>query len=150
MVVQLLETVISETCYNSTLAIDLTFQRVEMKKKIFLFDTVMSWDFFVPISVGDLVKTGGINQYVVQDVVPPKHLPASLSSKNYTEATGLLLVSDFIKCRTEHIDDCICPGRVEDGVEESGASVYSGALRHRLQCPAVSFDFIKFAFFVLY
>ncbi|CAN9513716.1 unnamed protein product [Ophioblennius macclurei] len=39
----------------------------------------MSWDFFVPVYVGDLVKTGGTNQYVVQDVVSPKHLPASLS-----------------------------------------------------------------------
>lgn len=56
----------------------------------------MSWDFFVPVSVGDLVKTGGINQYVVQDVLPPKHLPPSLSSKHYNEAMGLLLASDFI------------------------------------------------------
>ncbi|XP_041842693.1 condensin complex subunit 1 isoform X2 [Melanotaenia boesemani] len=39
----------------------------------------MSWDFFVPVCVGDLVKTGGINQYVVQDVVPPKQLPSQLS-----------------------------------------------------------------------
>ncbi|TNN51907.1 Condensin complex subunit 1 [Liparis tanakae] len=38
----------------------------------------MSWDFFVPVCVGDLVKTGGINQYVVQDVVPPKQLPPYL------------------------------------------------------------------------
>lgn len=39
----------------------------------------MSWDFFVPVCVGDLVKTGGINQYVVQDVVSHKHLPQYLS-----------------------------------------------------------------------
>ncbi|XP_068178866.1 condensin complex subunit 1 [Antennarius striatus] len=39
----------------------------------------MSWDFFVPVCVGDLVKTGGINQYVVHDVVPPKQLPTYLS-----------------------------------------------------------------------
>uniref|UniRef100_A0A3Q3A1L3 Condensin complex subunit 1 n=1 Tax=Kryptolebias marmoratus TaxID=37003 RepID=A0A3Q3A1L3_KRYMA len=39
----------------------------------------MSWDFFVPVCVGDLVKTGGINQYVVQDVVSPKQLPSQLS-----------------------------------------------------------------------
>lgn len=45
------------------------------------FDSGMSWDFFVPVCVGDLVKTGGINQYVVQDVVPPKQLPPYLSSK---------------------------------------------------------------------
>lgn len=47
----------------------------------FLLDTGMSWDFFVPVCVGDLVKTGGINQYVVQDVVPSKQLPSFLSSK---------------------------------------------------------------------
>ncbi|XP_075965648.1 condensin complex subunit 1 [Anarhichas minor] len=39
----------------------------------------MSWDFFVPVCVGDLVKSGGINQYVVQDVVSPKQLPPHLS-----------------------------------------------------------------------
>ncbi|XP_068615621.1 condensin complex subunit 1 [Brachionichthys hirsutus] len=38
----------------------------------------MSWDFFVPVCVGDLVKTGGINQYVVHDVVAPKQLAAHL------------------------------------------------------------------------
>ncbi|XP_029928829.1 condensin complex subunit 1 [Myripristis murdjan] len=40
----------------------------------------MSWDFFVPVCVGDLVKTGGINQYVVQDVVSPKQLASHLNS----------------------------------------------------------------------
>uniref|UniRef100_A0A667WP52 Condensin complex subunit 1 n=1 Tax=Myripristis murdjan TaxID=586833 RepID=A0A667WP52_9TELE len=39
----------------------------------------MSWDFFVPVCVGDLVKTGGINQYVVQDVVSPKQLASHLN-----------------------------------------------------------------------
>lgn len=43
-------------------------------------NTEMSWDFFVPVCVGDLVKTGGINQYVVQDVVAPKHIPSHLIS----------------------------------------------------------------------
>lgn len=41
----------------------------------------MSWDFILPLCLGDLVKTGGINQYVVQDVVSPKHLPSSVNSK---------------------------------------------------------------------
>lgn len=44
----------------------------------------MSWDFFVPVCLGDLVKTGGINQYVVQDVASPKQLPSYLSSKHRT------------------------------------------------------------------
>lgn len=46
-----------------------------------LNDSGMSWDFFVPVCVGDLVKTGGINQYVVQDVVSAKQLPSCLNSK---------------------------------------------------------------------
>uniref|UniRef100_A0A674PH39 Condensin complex subunit 1 n=1 Tax=Takifugu rubripes TaxID=31033 RepID=A0A674PH39_TAKRU len=90
-----------------------------MKNKIFLFDTVMSWDFFVPISVGDLVKTGGINQYVVQDVVPPKHLPSSLSSKMAWRSQGPL-------CILEHFDtgysvlqhsNSVEPGVKEDALE---------------------------------
>lgn len=44
----------------------------------------MSWDFFVPVCVGDLVKTGGINQYVVQDVIPAKQLPSHLNSKYFS------------------------------------------------------------------
>lgn len=49
---------------------------------IFLFSsTGMSWDFFVPVCVGDLVKTGGVNQYVVQDVLSPKQLPSHLHSE---------------------------------------------------------------------
>ncbi|XP_072316817.1 condensin complex subunit 1 [Eucyclogobius newberryi] len=39
----------------------------------------MSWDFILPVCLGDLVKTGGINQYVVQDVVPPKQIPQCIS-----------------------------------------------------------------------
>uniref|UniRef100_H3CRI2 Condensin complex subunit 1 n=1 Tax=Tetraodon nigroviridis TaxID=99883 RepID=H3CRI2_TETNG len=60
--------------------------------------TVMSWDFFVPVSVGDLVKTGGINQYVVQDVVPPKHLHSSLNKFK------LALRSQGPLCVLEHFD----------------------------------------------
>ncbi|XP_061100310.1 condensin complex subunit 1 [Conger conger] len=38
------------------------------------------WDFIVPVCVSDLVKTGGINQYVVQDVLSPKQLATHLHS----------------------------------------------------------------------
>lgn len=62
----------------------------------FLLDTAMSWDFFVPVSVGDLVKTGGINQYVVQDVVPPKHLPSSINSEQEDPVMAQLLGKDFV------------------------------------------------------
>ncbi|KAM6910278.1 condensin complex subunit 1 [Xenentodon cancila] len=58
----------------------------------------MSWDFFVPVCVGDLVKTGGINQYVVQDVVPPKQLPSQLSRfKSALRSQGPV-------CILEHFD----------------------------------------------
>uniref|UniRef100_A0A8C5NGF1 Condensin complex subunit 1 n=1 Tax=Gouania willdenowi TaxID=441366 RepID=A0A8C5NGF1_GOUWI len=58
----------------------------------------MSWDFFVPVYVGDLVKIGGINQYVVQDVVPPKQLPAHLSKFKAS------LRSKGPMCILEHFD----------------------------------------------
>uniref|UniRef100_A0A1A7YWS5 Condensin complex subunit 1 n=2 Tax=Iconisemion striatum TaxID=60296 RepID=A0A1A7YWS5_9TELE len=58
----------------------------------------MSWDFIVPVCVGDLVKTGGINQYVVQDVVSPKQLPSQLSRFKAT------LRSQGPICILEHFD----------------------------------------------
>ncbi|KAM6967731.1 condensin complex subunit 1 [Aplochiton taeniatus] len=58
----------------------------------------MSWDFFVPLCVADLVKSGGINQYVVQDVVSPKQLPSHLHSfKAALRSQGPL-------CVLEHFD----------------------------------------------
>ncbi|XP_020511411.2 condensin complex subunit 1 [Labrus bergylta] len=58
----------------------------------------MSWDFCVPVCVGDLVKTGGINQYVVQDVVSPKQLPPYISKfKAALRSQGPL-------CILEHFD----------------------------------------------
>ncbi|KAJ8005172.1 hypothetical protein DPEC_G00143880 [Dallia pectoralis] len=65
----------------------------------FTNNTVM-WDFFVPVCVGDLVKTGGINQYVVQDVVSPKHIPQHL---NRFKAA---LRSQGPGCILEHFDTC--------------------------------------------
>lgn len=61
-------------------------------------NTVMSWDFFVPVCVGDLVKTGGTNQYVVQDVVSPKQLSSHINSfKAALRSQGPL-------CILEHFD----------------------------------------------
>ncbi|XP_051989898.1 condensin complex subunit 1-like [Xyrauchen texanus] len=40
----------------------------------------MSWDFIVPICLDDLVKSGAVNQYVVQDVLSAKQLPSHLNS----------------------------------------------------------------------
>ncbi|XP_035384528.1 condensin complex subunit 1 [Electrophorus electricus] len=39
----------------------------------------MSWDFVVPVSLDDLLKSGAVNQYVVQDVLSPKQLPLHLN-----------------------------------------------------------------------
>uniref|UniRef100_A0A8C7GSH9 Condensin complex subunit 1 n=1 Tax=Oncorhynchus kisutch TaxID=8019 RepID=A0A8C7GSH9_ONCKI len=65
----------------------------------------MSWDFFVPVCVGDLVKTGGINQYVVQDVVSPKQLPSHLNSfKAALRSQGPL-------CILEHFDTGYTKGK---------------------------------------
>lgn len=41
----------------------------------------MSWDFMVPVCLDDLVKSGAINQYVVQDVLSAKQLPSHINSK---------------------------------------------------------------------
>ncbi|XP_015226271.1 PREDICTED: condensin complex subunit 1 isoform X2 [Cyprinodon variegatus] len=58
----------------------------------------MSWDFLVPVCVGDLVKTGGINQYVVRDVVPAKQLPSHLTKFKAA------LRSQGPSCILEHFD----------------------------------------------
>ncbi|XP_036412389.1 condensin complex subunit 1 [Colossoma macropomum] len=58
----------------------------------------MSWDFVVPVSLDDLLKSGAINQYVVQDVLSPKQLPSHLSSfKAALRSQGPL-------CVLEHFD----------------------------------------------
>jgi len=41
----------------------------------------MSWDFIVPVCLDDLVKSGAVNQYVVQDVLSVKQLPSHINSK---------------------------------------------------------------------
>lgn len=41
----------------------------------------MSWDFIVPVCSDDLVKSGAVNQYVVQDVLSAKQLPSHINSK---------------------------------------------------------------------
>ncbi|XP_072572510.1 condensin complex subunit 1 isoform X1 [Paramormyrops kingsleyae] len=56
------------------------------------------WDFAVPVCTNDLVKTGGINQYVVQDVLSPKQLHSHLNSfKAAMRTQGPL-------CILEHFD----------------------------------------------
>ncbi|KAI4881936.1 hypothetical protein NFI96_014582 [Prochilodus magdalenae] len=58
----------------------------------------MSWDFVVPVSLDDLLKSGAINQYVVQDVLSPKQLPSYINSfKAALRSQGPL-------CILEHFD----------------------------------------------
>uniref|UniRef100_A0A8D3DD63 Condensin complex subunit 1 n=1 Tax=Scophthalmus maximus TaxID=52904 RepID=A0A8D3DD63_SCOMX len=72
-----------------------------------------------PMLWRDLVKTGGINQYVVQDVVPPKQLPSNLRFKAALRSQGPL-------CILEHFDtgysvlqhfNSVEPGVKEDTLE---------------------------------
>ncbi|XP_040900087.1 condensin complex subunit 1 [Toxotes jaculatrix] len=76
----------------------------------------MSWDFFVPVCIGDLVKTGGINQYVVQDVVPPKQLPSYLSRFKATlRNQGPLCILEHFDTAYSVLQHC---NSVELGVKE--------------------------------
>ncbi|GLD63778.1 condensin complex subunit 1 [Lates japonicus] len=76
----------------------------------------MSWDFFVPVCIGDLVKTGGINQYVVQDVVPPKQLPSHLSRfKAALRSQGPLCILEHFDTGYSVLQHC---SLVELGVKE--------------------------------
>ncbi|XP_066508931.1 condensin complex subunit 1-like isoform X2 [Hoplias malabaricus] len=58
----------------------------------------MSWDFAVPVSLDDLLKSGAVNQYVVQDVLSAKQLPSQLN--NFKAA----LRSQGPLCILEHFD----------------------------------------------
>ncbi|KAG1939482.1 condensin complex subunit 1 [Pimephales promelas] len=58
----------------------------------------MSWDFIVPVCLDDLVKSGAVNQYVVQDVLSVKQLPSHINSfKAALRSQGSL-------CILEHFD----------------------------------------------
>uniref|UniRef100_A0A671PDE0 Condensin complex subunit 1 n=1 Tax=Sinocyclocheilus anshuiensis TaxID=1608454 RepID=A0A671PDE0_9TELE len=58
----------------------------------------MSWDFVVPVCLDDLVKSGAVNQYVVQDVLSAKQLPSHINSfKAALRSQGPL-------CILEHFD----------------------------------------------
>ncbi|XP_041124079.1 condensin complex subunit 1 isoform X2 [Polyodon spathula] len=58
----------------------------------------MSFDFNIPLSVRDLVKSGGINQYVVQDVLSVRQLGSQISGfRTALRSKGPL-------CILEHFD----------------------------------------------
>jgi condensin complex subunit 1 len=39
------------------------------------------YEFHLPLSPEELLKSGGVNQYVVQEVLSIKHLPSQLRGK---------------------------------------------------------------------
>uniref|UniRef100_A0A667WNX3 Condensin complex subunit 1 n=1 Tax=Myripristis murdjan TaxID=586833 RepID=A0A667WNX3_9TELE len=78
----------------------------------------MSWDFFVPVCVGDLVKTGGINQYVVQDVVSPKQLASHLN-KSKGSCLGFLQ-------QLSVLTSVFHTYRFQGSIEKPGTRVYLG------------------------
>lgn len=56
---------------------------------------IAMWDFAVPVCMNDLVKTGGVNQYVVQDVLSPKQLHSHLNSEYPQRLRGLAQSTDL-------------------------------------------------------
>uniref|UniRef100_A0A9J7YLP6 Uncharacterized protein n=1 Tax=Cyprinus carpio carpio TaxID=630221 RepID=A0A9J7YLP6_CYPCA len=58
----------------------------------------MSWDFIVPVCLDDLVESGAVNQYVVQDVLSAKQLPSHINSFK------VALRSQGPLCILEHFD----------------------------------------------
>lgn len=58
----------------------------------------MSWDFIVPVCLDDLVKSGAVNQYVVQDVLPAKQLPPHIKSKSWTLFNCIYLSIAYLVC----------------------------------------------------
>uniref|UniRef100_A0AAY5EGE1 Condensin complex subunit 1 n=1 Tax=Electrophorus electricus TaxID=8005 RepID=A0AAY5EGE1_ELEEL len=78
----------------------------------------MSWDFVVPVSLDDLLKSGAVNQYVVQDVLSPKQLPLHLNG-----AYLCLPYEHGPLCVLEHFDTVY--------------SLHRAELSYRLFCPCV-------------
>ncbi len=54
----------------------------------------MSFDFPIPLTRDDLTRRTGVNQYIVDEVLPVRQLPAKLQGES-TKVTGLSL-----KCMT--------------------------------------------------
>ncbi|XP_056386755.1 condensin complex subunit 1 isoform X1 [Hyla sarda] len=60
--------------------------------------SIMSLQFSIPLAFKDLLKSGGVGQYVVQEVLPVRQLPADLNA--YKAA----LRSQGPKCIVQHFD----------------------------------------------
>uniref|UniRef100_A0A671P9G9 Condensin complex subunit 1 n=1 Tax=Sinocyclocheilus anshuiensis TaxID=1608454 RepID=A0A671P9G9_9TELE len=83
----------------------------------------MSWDFVVPVCLDDLVKSGAVNQYVVQDVLSAKQLPSHINSfKAALRSQGPL-------CILEHFDTAY-----SDKVAGKGLLQWDSEREKVLQC----------------
>ncbi|XP_055465377.1 condensin complex subunit 1 [Psammomys obesus] len=79
-----------------------------------------NFEFHLPLSPEELLKSGGINQYVVQEVLPVKHLPSQLKAfQSAFRAQGALAILehfDTVYSILHHFRS-IDPGLKEDTLE---------------------------------
>uniref|UniRef100_A0A8C1EYY2 Condensin complex subunit 1 n=1 Tax=Cyprinus carpio carpio TaxID=630221 RepID=A0A8C1EYY2_CYPCA len=67
----------------------------------------MSWDFILPVCLGDLVKSGAVNQYVVQDVLSVKQLPSHINSfKAALRSQGPLCILEYFDTAYSVLQHC--------------------------------------------
>lgn len=97
------------------------------------------WEFHLPLSPEELLKSGGVNQYVVQEVLSIRHLPSHLKAfQTAFRAQGPLAVLehfDTIYSILHHFRS-IDPGLKEDTLE----FLIKVVSRHSQELPAVLDD----------
>uniref|UniRef100_A0A4W4FXU2 Condensin complex subunit 1 n=1 Tax=Electrophorus electricus TaxID=8005 RepID=A0A4W4FXU2_ELEEL len=103
--------------------------------------TEMSWDFVVPVSLDDLLKSGAVNQYVVQDVLSPKQLPLHLNGfKAALKNQGPLCVLEHFDTVYSVLQHCrtVDVSLKEDTLELLiQVQLHRAELSYRLFCPCV-------------
>uniref|UniRef100_A0A8C2CAH4 Condensin complex subunit 1 n=1 Tax=Cyprinus carpio TaxID=7962 RepID=A0A8C2CAH4_CYPCA len=100
----------------------------------------MSWDFILPVCLGDLVKSGAVNQYVVQDVLSVKQLPSHINSfKAALRSQGPLCILEYFDTAYSvlhilNISLCLSQGRKKDKVAGKGLLQWESERETVLQC----------------
>uniref|UniRef100_A0A8C1PP97 Condensin complex subunit 1 n=1 Tax=Cyprinus carpio TaxID=7962 RepID=A0A8C1PP97_CYPCA len=100
----------------------------------------MSWDFILPVCLGDLVKSGAVNQYVVQDVLSVKQLPSHINSfKAALRSQGPLCILEYFDTAYSvlhilNISLCLSQGRKKDKVAGKGLLQWDSERETILQC----------------
>uniref|UniRef100_A0A671LUU0 Uncharacterized protein n=1 Tax=Sinocyclocheilus anshuiensis TaxID=1608454 RepID=A0A671LUU0_9TELE len=70
----------------------------------------MSWDFIVPVCSDDLVKSGAVNQYVVQEVLSIKQLNSHINSfKAALRSQGPLCILEHFDTAYSVLHDGVLP-----------------------------------------